>query len=411
MTIATGSELRRIRHSLGLTLDEVSRGICSSAHLSLVEQGQREASERMADLLFTRLRAAESESGVAVQITALKVAEYELRQSGTIQPQTRSVAALKAHEKVLLALEAESASQFGAAIGLLDEWLAANENARDLRSFGARLRVRMLRAASRDNEAIQYAARVLAGPDSGIKSRQDDLLEIAFQLASLYGDAGAWADAIRVLEAQTDRLSEPKQELNAHWAKSDNLYGKGDIDGALLEVTAALEVASAMDIPATTAKLLNNLIWYELLAGRLEPERQRGQLAAIEATMREVANAPMVASVLSTRALLEARLGDVAAVRELAGQAIGASVQHGTRTHEELVLSLGEIGMSAGDPSLAESALALFDARTREIRPSRAEANLLYRVGSLCERLGDLESANEYYANALQCLGFVAVAP
>ena len=68
-------------------------------------------------------------------------------------------------------------------------------------------------------------------------------------------------------------------------------------------MTAALEVASAMDIPATTAKLLNNLIWYELLAGRLEPERQRGQLAAIEATMREVANAPMVASVLSTRAL------------------------------------------------------------------------------------------------------------
>jgi hypothetical protein len=166
-----------------------------------------------------------------------------------------------------------------------------------------------------------------------------------------------------------------------------------------------------MDIPATTAKLLNNLIWYELLAGRLEPERQRGQLAAIEATMREVANAPMVASVLSTRALLEARLGDAAAVRELAGQAIGASVQHGTRTHEELVLSLGEIGMSAGDPSLAESALALFDARTREIRPSRAEANLLFRVGSLCERLCDLERANEYYANALQCLGFVSVAP
>lgn len=411
MTIATGSELRRLRHSLGLTLDEVSRGICSSAHLSLVEQGQREASERMAELLLTRLRAAESESGVAVQVTALKVAEYELRQTGSIQPQTRSVAALKNHETILLALEAESASEFGAAIGLLDDWLAANENSRDLRSFGARLRVRMLRSASRDNEAIQYAARILAGPDSGIKSRQDDLLEVAFQLASLYGDAGAWADAIRVLEAQTDKLGEPKQELNAHWAKSDNLYGKGDIEGALLEVTAALEVASAMEIPSTQAKLLNNVIWYELLSGRVAPERQRDQLAAIEATMREASNAPMVAAVLSTRALLEARLGEAAAVRDLARQAIGASVQHNTRTHEELVLSLGEIGMAAGDPSLAESALALFDSRTREIRPSRAEANLLYRVGNLCERLGDLERANEYFASALQCLGFVSVAP
>ena len=411
MTIATGADLRRLRHSLGLTLDEVSRGICSSAHLSLVEQGQREASERIAELLLGRLRAAESESGVAVQITALKVAEYELRQNGSIRPQTRSVVALKAHEKVLLALEAERASQFGAAIGLLDEWLVHNENSRDLRSFGARLRVRMLRAASRDNEAIQYAARVLAGPDNGIKSRQDDLLEIAFQLASLYGDAGAWADAIRVLEAQTEKLAEPKQVLNAHWSMSDNLYGKGDIDGALLAVTAALDVASTMDIPTTRAKLINNVVWYELLSGRVEPERQRRQLAEIEASMREADNASMVASTLSTRALLEARLGDADAVRELAAQAIGVSVQHGTRTHEELVLSIGEIGMSAGVPALAESALALFDARTREVRPSRAEANLLYRVGCLCERLGDLERANEYYASALKCLGFVSVAP
>ena len=86
-------------------------------------------------------------------------------------------------------------------------------------------------------------------------------------------------------------------------------------------------------------------------------------------------------------------------------------MQHGTRTHEELVLSIGEIGMSAGVPALAESALALFDARTREVRPSRAEANLLYRVGCLCERLGDLERANEYYASALKCLGFVSLAP
>ena len=68
-----GADLRKRRHSLGLTLEEASRGICSVAYLSLIEQGQRDASDRITELLFARMNAAESDAGTSVQVTALKV--------------------------------------------------------------------------------------------------------------------------------------------------------------------------------------------------------------------------------------------------------------------------------------------------------------------------------------------------
>lgn len=410
-SVISGAELRRRRHSLGLTLEEASRGICSVAYLSLIEQGQREPSERMVALLAARLTAAESDSGIAVQLTALKIAELELRQSGTIAPETRGASALKPHLKLLEALEAESRGELGCALSLLEEWLSQNDNARDLRSFGARIRVRLLRASDRDPEAVAYAAKILASSELSAKSRQDDLLEIAFQLASLYSAAGAWRDAIAVLEAQSARLTEPKQVVNALWAKSDALYARGDVEAALQEASAALGHLEHLDLPVAQAKLAANVIWYQLLSNQIDELRQRKTLSEIESVLREASSADGVASTLSTLALLEARLGNRDAMLKASQLALSASLNTASRAHAELLVSLGEIGMTLGEKTLALAALDNLSDSSRATKASRAEANLLHRAGNLCNRLGDTVRANVFFAKALALMGFVSVSP
>lgn len=407
----SGAELRRKRHSLGLTLEALANGICSVAYLSLIEQGQREASERMAAMLLARLSAAETESGIAVQLTALRIAENEFRNQGSVAPSTANSPALKNHAMAIEVFELESRGEFDTAIAQLDVWLSEHQKSRDLQSFGARIKIRLLRAAGRDTEALQFGARILAAATAAIKSRQDDLLEVAFQVSSLYSAAGAWRDAVRVLDSQRERLTEPRQLANSHWAKSDALFAKGDVDSALLEARAALSALEALDLPAAAAELSNNCIWFELLAGHVDEKRQRAELAASEAILRNAGNSAAVASVLNTLALLEARLGNRDEVKRVTQAAIATSLNTASRTHDELLLAVAEIGLACDLPELATSSLAAFDANTRTIAPSRAEANLLFRAGQIVKRMGDTQRANDYLSRSLEMIGFTSVAP
>jgi hypothetical protein len=109
--------------------------------------------------------------------------------------------------------------------------------------------------------------------------------------------------------------------------------------------------------------------------------------------------------------LLAARLGNSSEVHELAAAATGASVNTATRSHEELLLSLGEITLSLDSRDLAEAALEFIDRRKRNVLPSRAEANLLFRAGQLATRLGAFERANDYLTTALHFIGFNSVTP
>lgn len=404
-----GEQLRRRRHSLGLTLEQVSSGICSTSLLSLIEQGHRNPSDRMGELLLARLNASESDSGIQVQLAALRVAEHEARHNGGLSDQAKAAPALKQHRLFLQALEAEASSEPSTALAALEPWLEANTNSRDMQSYGARIRIRLLRAAGRDAEAMAFGAKLLASADLSIKSRQDDLLQIALQVAALYNAAGQARDALRVLEQHRALAIEPRQIVDSHWTAADAAYARGDVGSALAETRSALEAVRSIDTPAGLGALENNLIHYQLLNGELDEPAQRKQLLELEGAARQVNDAEQLSLVYSTLALLEARLGNNAAFVSAAEDSLRFLLNRESRGFDSRLVSMAEIAMSCGEPTYAEQLLAQLDARTRQVPTIRAEALVLYRAGRVASRLGDFERGNEYYAAAFALLGFVSV--
>lgn len=404
--VISGADIRKRRQTLGLTLEGLSNGICSTAYLSLIEQGHRQASPRIAELLVARLRAKAGESGIAIQIAALRLAEWQVRQSSGIEPDVRTSPALKNHQKFLDALESEARSETGTALAQLDNWLANQQNSRDLISFGGRVRVRLLRELGLDGEALRYASELLTAAQQQIKTRQDDLLEIAFQTAEMYSAAGAWRDALRVIESHRSLISEPRQQGNAHWAASNAYYAKGDFENALLEVRSALEAISTLDLPIGQAKLENNIVWHELHLGIVDEARQTEALDKAEAVLREHSDASTLAWLYCSRALLRAELGDISTFRTLANQAITMSINTQTRGHDELVLALAEIAAGHNDSDSALELLNRFDGRTRTVNQTRGEAALLVRAGKIAQKLGDFERAFGYADQSHTALGF-----
>lgn len=407
-TRITGADIRKRRQTLGLTLETLSSGICSTAYLSLIEQGHRQASPRIADLLIARLRAKAGESGVAMQIASLRVAEWQIRQSSGLEPELRNSPALRGHQFLLDALESEARDEPGTALAQLDTWQAEHEGSRDLKSFGGRIRVRLLRELGRESEALTFASELLVSAQQQIKSRQDDLLDIAFQTADMYSAAGLWRDALRVIEKHRTLITDPRQEANARWAASNAYYIKGDFERALIEVNAALNVIGDLDLPAAEAKLTTNAVWCELHAGIVDRHSQQARLDEAAAVLRGQGQSMPLAWVNASFALLHAKLGDSAAFKRSAEDAIAVSINTNSREHDELIVALAGIAVAHEEKSFAKQLLERFDARTREIQHSRAEALVLYRAGKVAEALGDFKRAFAYLDSSHTQLGFVA---
>lgn len=404
----TGSELRKRRQTLGLTLETLSSGICSTAYLSLIEQGHRQASPRIAELLLARLTATAGESGVAMQISSLRVAEWQVRQNTGLEAELRKSAGLRKHQLLLDALESEARDEPGTALAQLDIWQADHEGSRDLKSFGGRIRVRLLRELGRESEALTFASELLVSAQQQIKSRQDDLLDIAFQTADMYSAAGLWRDALRVIEKHRTLISDPRQEANARWAASNAYYIKGDFERALIEVNAALNVIGDLDLPAGEAKLKTNAVWCELHAGIVDRHSQQARLDEAAAVLHVHGQSMPLAWVSASFALLHAKLGDSIAFKRSAEEAIAVSVNINSRDHDELIVALAGIAVAHDEKPFAKDLIERFDARTREIPHSRAEALILYRAGKVAEALGDFKRAFEYLDSSHTQLGFVA---
>lgn len=308
------------------------------------------------------------------------------------------------------ALESEVRSELGTALAQLDTWLAANDNSRDLKSFGGRVRIRLLRELGRDAEALKYASELLIAASQNIKSRHDDLLDIAFQTAEMYSAAGLWRDALRVIDQHRDLVAEPRQKVNAHWAASTAYYTKGDIDNALTEVNAAIDALASLDLPVASASLTNNSIWYELHAGILDPHTQLARLDEAVAVLRANGHAKPLAWANLTYALLHAKLGNTDAFKQHAHQALTLSIDAMVREHDELVVALAEIAVSFEEQSFAQDLLGKLDSRKRKIPPIRAEAVVLYRAGKVAQMLGDFKRAFGYLDASHALLGFTSQA-
>lgn len=408
-TVALGTSLRRRRQSLGMTLESLSNGICSTAYLSLIEQGQRYPSERILDLLETRLHALGSESGLSAQLNALRVAEFQIRQHG-IESVDENVA-IKPHQAMLEALERERKGEWASALGQVALWLKTNEGSRDLVLFGARIKLRLLRELGYDAEALRFASQILAGPKPTIRNRQSDLLDIAFQTADLYAHAGAWRDAQNVIDEHRDLIEEPRDVVNSLWASSSASFAKGDLGAALADTQEALRIARDLDTPILHAKLTQNSVWYELMAGEGDPAEQAKALDESIAILRKANSAPILSHSYNVYALIRARQGDAAGFRENAAQALALSLDHNTRGHDQLLVSLGEIALACDDSEFAKSALDQLDARTRKVSAGRNEAIILQRAGQLARRLGDSERALRYLEESQNLLGFVSLVP
>lgn len=407
----SGAEIRRRRHTLGFTLEALAAGICSTAYLSLIEQEQRVASPRIQELLLARLSAIANESGVAVQISAMRVADWEIRQTEGLSQETRQSPALRTHQLYLDALEAEARGERGTALAMIETWLSRIENSRDLLSYGARMKVRLLRELGRDGEALKYGSELLVAANQEVKSRHDDLLEIAFQTAELYSAAGLWKDALRVIEAQRAKIHEPRQRVNSRWAEASAHYMRGDFGEALLATNDAIEVLSGLDLPAAQARLTNNAVFYELCLGIGDPVEQTKRLDDAISTLRSLGQANQLAELYTTYARLCASTGDAKQFKQHAATALILSIDIHSRTHDEHVLSIAEVAASIGEEKFALEHLGLFDSRTRQIANNRGEAVLYYRAGKLAERLGDTKRACSYLSASHATLGFISIAP
>ena len=404
--LLTGAELRKRRQTLGLTLDALAAGICSTAYLSLIEQGHRQASPRIAGLIMARLEARAGEAGIAIQIAALRLAEWQLRQNGQLAEDLRPGPALRNHQLILDALESETRLEIGTALAQVDAWFATLPNSRDLKSFGARIRVRLLRELGRDAEALKFASDLLASAPLTVKARHDDLLELAFQTAELYSMAGLWRDAIRVIDTHKQLIAEPRQQINAYWAKSSAYYAKGDFVNALAEVNSAISALSDLDLPMARASLMNNAVWYQLHADIVDAPAQIAQLEEAVELLREHGQANRIAWAHCTYALLYAKLGKQPEFRESAQSALALSVNTRSRDHDELLMALAEIAVGYGEQEFALELLDLLDARDRKILPSRAEAKILYRAGTVAEKLGNFVRAFGYLNESHRMMGF-----
>lgn len=407
----SGAEIRRRRHTLGFTLEGLAAGICSTAYLSLIEQEQRVASPRIQELLLARLSAIANESGVAVQISAMRVAEWEVRQTEGLSEETRQSPALRTHQLYLDALEAEARGERGTALAMVETWLSKIDNSRDLLSYGARIKVRLLRELGRDGEALKYGSELLIAANQEVKSRHDDLLEIAFQTAELYSAAGLWKDALRVIESQRSKIAEPRQKSNSRWAEASAFYMKGDFGNALLATNEAIEVMSGLDLPSGLARLINNAVFYELCLDQGDPVEQTKRLEEAISTVRSLGHGTQLPSLYTTYARLAAKMGDKDAFKSRAAAALALSVDIHSRTHDEYVLSIAEVAASIGEDKFALEHLALFDSRTRKIANNRGEALLYFRAGKLAEKLGDIKRAYAYLSASHAALGFLSVAP
>jgi hypothetical protein len=410
-TPISGAEIRRRRHTLGFTLEGLSAGICSTAYLSLIEQEQRIASPRIQELLLARLSAIANESGVAVQISAMRVADWEVRQTEGLSEETRQSPALRTHQLYLDALEAEARGERGTALAMVETWLSKIDNSRDLLSYGARMKVRLLRELGRDAEALKFGSELLIAANQEVKSRHDDLLEIAFQTAELYSAAGLWKDALRVIEAQRTKIVEPRQKSNSRWAEASAFYMKGDFGNALLATNEAIEVMSGLDLPSGLARLTNNAVFYELCLDLGDPAEQTKRLEEAIETLRSLGQGSQLPSLYTTYARLAAKTGDKDAFKSRAATALALSVDTHSRTHDEFVLSIAEVAASIGEDKFALEHLALLDSRTRKIANNRGEALLYFRAGKLAEKLGDIKRAYAYLSASHAVLGFVSIAP
>ena len=379
MNQSVGARLREARLAVGLTQEELGRGVATKGFISLVERGRANPSLPKLRVLADRLgrsisfffvEAADENLRYLLKAAELAIKAGEPQRSLALVEEARHLQCTANERAELQRLRGMALCEVGRRVDALSALQEASAGAPvDDPELSAKIYAELgyvLGLEERFNAAAEANLRSLAWLDKGKQAHPGlqawVLTNLAGNCYSLGQNSQAAAHLERALAAATDSESLLRM-ANAHMAMGITARADGDFQGALRHCDRALELHHRIGQERVANQILNNLGDVYFAAGRLAEAR-----SAQERCLR--------------RAL---ELNDQVAVAAAAGELARYAVED--RSYHDAV-------------SLAQRAVAAAIKAGDHLK----QAIFLAIEGTACEHLGWHATADRRFRRALRLL-------
>jgi transcriptional regulator with XRE-family HTH domain len=311
VTIFDNEAIKTRRKQVGITLDDLSQGICSASYLSLVENGRREPSMKILNAINQRLIHLENSNNDSSVETSLLKAQIALRLGNFAEGQR-------------LLNEAPVSSRWHFVHGLLAEFQGSKVLAKssymkalDLAVKGSPLflecslaMTRLLRDIGDIQLSIEIGEAALFASSELGSLHASELSELQAILVGSYCDIGEINRARKMTSILSPDNSLPPQiQLQCLWAKVSVALSDGNYSLAETHARLALNLCKSLDRPVQEAQLRNTAVWAAALAEKSDPNLLLQELMFSEYVLRGTGMDASLVHCLSTKALLLAKIG------------------------------------------------------------------------------------------------------
>ena len=418
-----GSRLKNKRVAAGMTQGEVAGDSASIAYVSRIEAGKRRPELALLATLADRLDSSLEELLLGVGrderaefVLELDYADLSLRSGAAaeaLEKSTRVADAVGATDhflarnaRVIRALAHEALGDLDEAIIELEDLLRGSEDSAEWVRCAIAL-VRCYRESGDLTRATEAGERALERLRSVGMDALDESIQLSVTLASVYNERGDTNHAIRLcrIAARTaEALDSTKARAGAYWNAAIMESDLGRVHAALPLAKQALALLESEDDNRNLAKLHSQLGMFLLAGDAPDPAGAKASLerAAIEL---EWSAATVVERGYNTVALARAHLalGDLDTAEETL-----ATLQEGDATPllaADASMLRGQILGVRKDSTGAQQAYLNAVKLLTAAGADRSAAQMWVDLGTLLDRLGEVEAAKSAFLRAAASTG------
>ncbi len=401
-------DLKNARLSLGLTLEETAKGLCSPSLLSLIERGLRAPKAQLVEKLRARLHDGfhfESSPSIPSGEYLVALAEIKL---GSFSEALKSSAKIKdAQESSLIrALAFENQSEHALAMELLKPVLIRPVLSTPQFCLATQAMVRLCRDSGDFYNAIYWAEQSIQLMKQN-ELEQSYVFELCATLSSVYLEVGDFNKAFELVNYASRIDQNDWDRVVSLWAGGLVRFTEGKVEKAASMLREAFVLSEEHDRVLSRTRILQTCIWLEARAGMEKKPDTSNQLIELINYYRSNGLEEDLANTLNTMALVEANDGNKNLAVDYVNQSMKLIDKLPDLTLAKLLIWNSEVLLIVGDR------LRIFELLERALRllsdsPSnRSTATAWADLATLYKGIGESSLALECFQASAEAAGLV----
>lgn len=394
------------RLELGLTLEQVAKGICSVSYLSMIEAGKRSPSRKIHVALCYRLGLSPATERTAGESALLNRCLLALR-VGDLDAARLTINLLDnpAERDLIEGRLLERDGRLDEALELLVPCLENNGSGMLIKVLAAIAIVRIETSLTDYHRAIQVGESALSSLRENSELFPDEYFELKAVLAGVYSEVGDLNRAMSLVKDNIAGHDSNWSRVMQLWTQSNILHSAGDSSEAALKAECALEIAKAIDRPVALAHMQQNHAYYSLKSGKFDISIVDAELSQAEQVFRASKAHAALATCLDTQALARWHENKWEDSLALLREAYATMPKHDTAARAKLLLSSAETYMKLNARIDAKNLLVEARQLLEKQKATRAEAQAWRTMADIYAELDDSTSVIACLKAATDLLG------